>query len=522
MPVHAAWRTTRITNGSSLMHIHVNGLRTPSGGPQMQNERANSTSTESSASSTIPSIDAVCPPEIFNQIIQDYLDSMYPILPFFHIPTFKKNLADGLHSRDSSFFCFIISLCAAVSGMQPKRFLHYRNMSPAFESSYPTLLDFIKRVHLVVQKTREPDMHENMTMTSWALAYTLFMSHACIGQSSSCRIYKAEATAIVLDMACHRLGAYADINPIETQVRKKAFWITVASHICLRITGESLDTLNDRTIFDQADTENLHVLPFDDEYITAEHVTIPPPGELQVAFAFCKATEMIRTMAAIWKDPTQPKVTTSTQHSHQFSDTIGSCSCGKLIETAPPLLIFQDRLRKVRACILNLPKQLGAMYRPPSSLGLRDMQIEIMRVNLHIQHMWMQHVLIDRLELASMMMTESEGGLGPKKIWEMRDDVYLQLLAILDGVTEDSLAPNGHALVLMIRQVAASLLDFPPNGDEVQMEISRQAQTYLKHFTVALSRLDSNYIHGQVIDMNILKQQHMAPMTYEGVDGPAT
>ncbi|KAG4435974.1 hypothetical protein IFR05_008555 [Cadophora sp. M221] len=385
-------------------------------------------------------------------------------------------------------------------------------MSAAFKSAYPTLRDFIKRVHLVVQRTRDPDMHENMTMNSWALAYTLFLSHACIGQSSTCRVYKAEATAIVLDMACHRLGSYATINPIETQVRKKAFWITVATHICLRITGESWDTLNDRSIFEHADLDNLHVLPVDDEYITAEYVNIPPPGELQVAFAFCETMNLIATMAAIAKDPTQPKVTTSAQHLHQFNDAIGWCSCGKLIRTAPPLMIFQDRLRKVRACLQDLPEQLSAWYIPGSSPGVREMQLEILRVNLHIEHMWMQHVLIDRLQLASITMTEFEGGLGPKKIWEIRNDVYVQLLAILEGVTPETLAPNGHALVLKIRQVAASLLDFPPNGDEVQMEISGQAQTYFKSFTDALSRLDSSYTHGLIIDMNILKQQHMAPI----------
>lgn len=42
------------------------------------------------------------------------------------------------------------------------------------------------------------------------------------------------------------------------------------------------------------------------------------------------------------------------------------------------------------------------------------------------------------------------------------------------------------------------------------MEIVRSAQSYLKKFTEALKRLDSSYLHGKIIDMNIVNQQHMA------------
>mgnify|MGYP003662612402 CR=1 FL=1 len=82
----------------------------------------------------------------------------------------------------------------------------------------------------MVQRHRDPDFHENLTMTDWGLACTLFMSHACIGQSSSARMYKAEATAIIIELVGHhRLGKYS--NPIEMQLRKKAFWIMVAAHM---------------------------------------------------------------------------------------------------------------------------------------------------------------------------------------------------------------------------------------------------------------------------------------------------
>ncbi|KAH7357278.1 hypothetical protein BKA65DRAFT_592751 [Rhexocercosporidium sp. MPI-PUGE-AT-0058] len=502
-------------------HSHMNGQSTPGQELSVPAERAKSISTEVSIPNGLPPIDTISPPDVFHQIMQDYMEFMYPIFPFVHIPTFKKNLANGLHLTDATFFCFIISLCAAVSGMMPERFDHYQTLSAAFKVSYPALRDFIKRVHLVAQRTRDPDMHENATMTSWALAYTMYLSHVCIGQNSSCRIYKAEATAILIDLGCHRWGSYASLNPIETQVRKKAFWITVALHICVRITGESWETLNDHSIFEQADAEDLIVLPIDDEYITEEHVSVPPAGELQITAVGYESLMLVKTMAAITKDPSQPKVTTSTEHSHQFTDTVGSCTCGKLIRTVSPLVVFQDRLCKIRSCLQNLPEQTSAKYRPSPNPKGKEIQIEILRVNMHIEHLWMQHVLIDRLKLASMTMTEAEGGLGRRQLWEMMEDVYLRLLAFLEGVTHMSLAPNGHLLVLKIRQVAASLLDFPPEGDDAQMEIARQAEAYFKRFTASLSRLDCNYTHGQVIDLNISKQEHMAPMPTESGNKPA-
>jgi len=491
-------------------HNHVSGYSTPSNGQPKQNERTNSLSTEISTPESIPPIDIICPPEIFDQIIQDYLERQYPIHPLVHIPTFKKQLSEKLYATDAKFFCFIISLCATVSAVLPRRFTHYQSMSAQFKAAYPTICEFVKRVHLVVQRHRDPDFHENLTMTDWGLACTLFMSHACIGQSSSARMYKAESTAIIIELVGHhRLGKYS--NPIEMQLRKKAFWIMVAAHICLRITGESLETLSDRSVFEQADAENLQILPIDDQYITAETVNVPPLAELQITAGFCDTTKLMKTMVAISKDPTQPKAVTSGHLSNHFADKLGSCVCGRMIRTAPRLLVFQDRLRKVRDCLQGLPPQLSPGYvagLKGGAGGLRERQIETVRANMHVEHLWMQNVLIERLSMASK--TEVEGALGPKEIWEMREEVCRKLLAVLDGIEEEFIEPNGHALILKVRQIAASLLDFQPTGEEVQMEIVRSAQIYLKRFTDSLKRLDSSYLHGQVIDMNIMKQQHMA------------
>merc|ERR1711964_943799 len=99
----------------------------------------------------------------------------------------------------------------------------------------------------------------------------------------------------------------------------------------------------------------------------------------------------------------------------------------------------------------------------------------------------MQNVLIERLSMESK--TEIEGALGPRDIWEMRAEVCRKLLGVLDGIEEEFIEPNGHALILKVRQIAASLLDFQPTGDEAQMEIIRGAQIYLKRFTDSLKRL---------------------------------
>lgn len=218
---------------------------------------------------------------------------------------------------------------------------------------------------------------------------------------------------------------------------------------CLRITGESLETLSDRSVFEQADAENLQILPIDDEYITAQTVNVPPLAELQITAGFCDTTKLMKTMVAISKDPTQPKAVTSGHLSNHFADKLGSCVCGRMIRTAPRLLVFQDRLRKVRDCLQGLPPQLSPGYvagLKGGAGGLRERQIETVRANMHVEHLWMQNVLIERLSMASK--TEVEGALGPKEIWEMREEVCRKLLAVLDGIEEEFIEPNGHALVM--------------------------------------------------------------------------
>lgn len=84
--------------------------------------------------------------------------------------------------------------------MLPRRFMHYHSLDVDFEGTYPEFLDLVKQAHIVIQQHRGPDIHENMMITNWALAYYLLISHACLGHSNGARMYRVEATTIVLDL----------------------------------------------------------------------------------------------------------------------------------------------------------------------------------------------------------------------------------------------------------------------------------------------------------------------------------
>lgn len=178
--------------------------------------------------STIPSL---CSPELMRTALRDYLELLYPTIPVVHIPSFLIDLDANRHAIDASFLCLTFSLFALVVAMLPRKFEHYRNIDSGFGLEFADRRQLVDRVHSLVLENQAVDYFDDLTTTKWASAHTRMTAYACLGFWSRAAMLRAEAETIVLELKCHRVSSYAGLDKIETQLRKKIFWMTLTARV---------------------------------------------------------------------------------------------------------------------------------------------------------------------------------------------------------------------------------------------------------------------------------------------------
>jgi len=91
-------------------------------------------------------------------------------------------------------------------------------------------------------------------------------------------------------------------------------------------------------------------------------------------------------------------------------------------------------------------------------------QFEIMPANIHVSHLWLQTLMLDKIEisLSSLQSADTTAYVRSKEekeeSWNVREDLCRQLLHILHNVSQVNLQPNGASLVCLSPLVERSLV----------------------------------------------------------------
>lgn len=81
-----------------------------------------------------------------------------------------------------------------------------------------------------------------------------------------------------------------------------------------------------------------------------------------------------------------------------------------------------------------------------ASLRVSNLQMEIVRANIHITHLWLQCMVLDRLDA----LHSNNSNLPPQdlsKVWTRREDIARQMLHVLHSFSDEPLEPNGYHTV---------------------------------------------------------------------------
>ncbi|KAM0325758.1 hypothetical protein ACHAQA_007058 [Verticillium albo-atrum] len=458
-------------------------------------------------------VDELCPRPLFNVIINDYLQRIYPLVPVVHRPTFKAELASDRDVTDTEYLCLVLSLVALTVGLLPSRFDQYRSMAPELMDRFPTRSTMINYCAQMCTRLRPAGYWDHVNHRKWAVCYCLSIGVFQTGQTNHSRMLEVEAAQFARLLGTHRISEYEGLNCIEKQLRKKAFWLQFYgfAHSLIHVgRREQLVFLDHYTLRD-VNFAALTPLDVEDEMITDTTVfhptsldhTTPLTNESHVfdapKSAFTCVSAFIATSQVFFK-----AVQEALFHV--------SCDCGTNRTPELRLSRLRDLFRDLQYMLDDLPVSMRQWVFAEDACQARDdfgaatdtaeiahAQREITRANLHFTHLWLQNFLLEKMDMILQQQASEADGTPEtarasealRTNWTAREDICRQTLHLLHSIPHVYLEPNGLYLAYKVRDVAVALLNCPFEAHEGP---SRRAAEYMRDFTSILSRLDRSEI----------------------------
>ncbi|RBQ97095.1 hypothetical protein VDGD_10477 [Verticillium dahliae] len=396
-------------------------------------------------------------------IIHDYIERVYPLCPVVHLPSFRRSLASNQDVRDTEQMLLLVALFTLTIGVLRSRIEDYRAMDPEAAARFPTRTSIITYASQMCLRVRPPDYWDEISHRKWAISYTLASASFEVGRMNQYRMFDSEAMQLARLLGFHlHATEYHGLNCIETQLRKKAFWLQFFSFAHSKVQPGRRRfhvTYLDNYVLRDVDFAALEPLDTPDENITENAVCPLAPdgtGPFTSVTAFIVNTRLARLKALFQRYKYSLDALPS--HMTQWGPS-------SIYDSGPST--------------------------PANSISRA--QAETTRANIHITHLWLQSFVLDQTDGIVQAMDAAGGGDEAwaahqlASSWAEREDICRQLLHVLHNVDGVHLEPNGNSLTYKIRGVATSLLNCPSLLGE---SVSQRAAGYVREFTKVLAFLD--------------------------------
>jgi len=464
------------------------GLRSPEDTRSIFSGPSTRTATTPGAIFTYAT-DSLCPREMVLWMLDDFLTSLYPLIPVIHRPSFRKAISMNQDNEDPDLRGLIYGLCAAVVGTMPSKYLAYRNHKPPL--NFATRQDFIDHAYTILLQLRGPGFFDEISFKKFATSYLFDIAYLQIGNANRARMIEVECLQLGRMLNLHRITEYKGLNHIETQLRKKGFWLLFYSYVHGQVQSLRRERLTflDPSLVETIDLESLIPIDVDDEAIFEDRIVPSLSSRPNLTTAYNLTSQVF--WAAI--------------ESRQACTAVGSapriCQCTQ-DHRHKQIAHLQRRLQDLKYSLDTIPPELRQWSVRPMPLspdmasnapGVVVSQLGAVRGNLHITHLWLQSILLDQLE--ALLQDEPPPFDVPAYLatvqsrWSERESLCTQLIHVLTKIPQKDLEPNGLHFVFKVRDVAVGLLSCPFAPHE---PASLRAAEFVREFTQILSILDSS------------------------------
>ncbi len=180
------------------------------------------------ASSTTPHrsafrTDEICRRSTYHELIQSYIDLVYPTIPIVHRPSFLQDVQQNRDMHDDTFLSLTLSICAATAALIPRTFQEFQKSPHSLRFQNRTQM--IEACCKLVVDLRPPNYFDICGHSKWAIAYMLSIAYYQVGLFNRTTFWSAEAAQMARILRLEDPSNFPGTNCIETQLRKKAFWV---------------------------------------------------------------------------------------------------------------------------------------------------------------------------------------------------------------------------------------------------------------------------------------------------------
>lgn len=480
--------------------------------------------------------DKIGPRNLILAIMGDYLARIYPLIPVVHRPTFRRRLTLSEDVDDPDFLALILSLVVVAVGLLPSRFPHYQSMASGTSSKFQTRESVVNACIDMCMSMRTATYWDQVSHQKWASSYLMSVGCFQLGQANRSRMLEVEFLQTGRLLGIHRIADYEGLNYIETQLRKKAFWLCfyTYAHAWYQCGRQERLSFFDHGMLSEVNFDALVPLELDDEQILEHKIlesSISPPTTISPAASL----HQYQSRAVKFNLAAGFNLHSRVFHkSAQIALMPGLCDWERRVNPQERLSHLRQLLQEMRYMLDDAPSEIRqwassswseasrsylffpdnvSIASPPSaqqnssaSQQAIDMneddvkslpgQFEIMRANLHGTHLWLQSALLDQIDLILQDMSkrtdisqaERDCHLAALKAsWSEREDVCRQMLHLVHSMPHTHIEPNGLYFAYKVRDVGVALLNCPFEASEPP---ARRATEYMHDLTRALSRID--------------------------------
>lgn len=173
----------------------------------------------------------LCSSDLLVVIVDDYLRYIYPLIPIVHRPTFIRDVQNNRQSTDKDFSRLLVAMAAAIVALLPSRFHTYKSHSHALR--FHTRKEMLDYCYQLLVSHRELEFYDTINYRKWASSYLIGIALFQIGDINRYRMLDVESMQLGRLLHFHKISEYEGLNLIETQLRKKGFWLLFYSYVYL-------------------------------------------------------------------------------------------------------------------------------------------------------------------------------------------------------------------------------------------------------------------------------------------------
>lgn len=165
---------------------------------------------------------------VIREILSDYFQYLYPVIPVVHRPSFQRDIINDRDRVDADFLGLIYALCALTVAIIPSKFEKYQRLTVP---PYADRKGLVYACYDEFLRWRSHEYFDDITYMKWAAHYVLSIGFLHVADYNRSRMIGVETNQLGRSLNLHKISEYSKLNCIEIQLRKKAFWLTFYSFV---------------------------------------------------------------------------------------------------------------------------------------------------------------------------------------------------------------------------------------------------------------------------------------------------